>query len=138
MRGIQCTFTGKCGQDAELKTSKSGKPWLSVSVVVDMEASEEATTWVRVAVFGQLATRLYPELKKGTEVYCEGRLRLDSWTGRDGRERTGLSVAAAKVEVLGKIGFDPYQRKPTDETRAPLKQPELEGQGRREREDLPF
>jgi hypothetical protein len=50
MRGIQCAFTGKCGQDAELKTSKSGKPWLSVSVAVDMEASEEATTWVRLAV----------------------------------------------------------------------------------------
>jgi Single-strand binding protein family len=83
VRGIQCAFTGTLGQDAELKTSKSGKPWLSVSVAVDMEASEEATTWVRVAVFGEMATRLYPELKKGTEVYCEGRLKLDSWTGRD-------------------------------------------------------
>jgi single-strand DNA-binding protein len=73
VRGIQCAFTGTLGQDPELKTSKSGKPWGSFSVAID-EASEEATTWVRVAVFGQLATRLYPELKKGTEVYCEGRL----------------------------------------------------------------
>jgi single-strand DNA-binding protein len=77
MRGIQAAFTGKCGQDAELKTSKSGKPWLALHVAVDAEASEETTTWVRVAVFGQLATELHPELKKGTEVYCEGRLRLD-------------------------------------------------------------
>ena len=95
-----------------------------------MEASEEATTWVRVAVFGALATRLYPELKKGTEVYCEGRLKLDSWTGRDGRERSGLRVAAAKVEVLGRIGYDPYQRKPKPEPFSP-KQPEFE-------QDLPF
>ena len=106
MRGIQCAFTGKLGQDAELKTSKSGNPWLSFSVAVD-EASEESTTWIRIAVFGELATRLHPELKKGTEVYCEGRLKLDSWTGRDGRERSGLSVAASRVEVLGGIGFDP-------------------------------
>ena len=35
----------------------------------------------QVAVFGQLATELHPMLKKGAEVYCEGRLRLDSWTG---------------------------------------------------------
>jgi single-strand DNA-binding protein len=130
VKGIQAAFTGKLGQDAELKTSKSGKPWLSVSVAIDMETSEEATTWVRIAVFGELATRLYPELKKGTEVYCEGRLKLDSWTGKDGRERSGLPVAAAKVEVLGRIGFDPYQRKPKPE-------PHPEGQGPTE-QDLPF
>jgi single-strand DNA-binding protein len=136
MRGIQCAFTGTLGQDAELKTSKSGKSWLSVSVAVDMEASEEATTWVRVAVFGQLATRLHPELRKGTEVYCEGRLKFDSWTGRDGRERSGLSVAGSRVEVLGRIGFDPHQRKPKSEP--PLvAQQEFEGQGRTEH-DLPF
>jgi single stranded DNA-binding protein len=137
MKGIQCAFTGKLGQDAELKTSKHDKPWSSFSVAVDMEASEEATTWVRVAVFGEMATRLCPELKKGTEVYCEGRLRLDSWTGRDGREHSGLRVAAAKVEVLGRIGYDPYQRKPKPEP-PPLNHPELEGQGRSSMEDLPF
>jgi hypothetical protein len=64
-------------------------------------------------------------------------LRLDSWTGKDGRERSGLRVAAAKIEVLGRIGFDPSQRRPT-ETRAPLNQPELEGHGCREGEDLSF
>jgi single-strand DNA-binding protein len=133
MKGIQCAFTGKCGQDAELKTSKSGKPWLSVSVAID-EASEEATTWARVVVFREMATRLYPELKKGTEVYCEGRLKLDSWTGRDGRERSGLSVGASRVEVLGRIGVDSQSRKPEEPRGA---QPELGGHSRAE-EDLPF
>jgi hypothetical protein len=110
---------------------------LTGELTLDMETSEETTTWVRVAVFGALATRLYPELKKGTEVYCEGRLKLDSWTGRDGRERSGLRVAAAKVEVLGRIGFDPHQRKPKSES-PPLEQPEIEGHGRSTMEDLPF
>jgi single-strand DNA-binding protein len=137
MKNIQCAFTGKLGQDAELKISKSGKPWSSVSVAVDMEASEEATTWVRVAVFGELATRLHPDLKKGTEVHVEGKLRLESWTGKDGKERTGLSVAGSRVDVLGRIGYDPYQRKPKPEPH-PLNHPELEGQGRSSMEDLPF
>jgi single-strand DNA-binding protein len=136
MKGIQCAFTGVLGRDPELRVSKAGKPWLSLHVAID-EASEEATTWVRVAVFGEMATRLCPELKRSTKVYCEGRLRLDSWTGKDGRERSGLRVAAAKIEVLGRIGFDPSQRRPT-ETRAPLNQPELKGHGCREGEDLPF
>ena len=136
MKGVRCAFTGKCGQDASLHTSKAGKPWLALHVAVDAEASEEATTWVRVAVFGELTTRLRPELKKGTEVYCEGRLRLECWVGRDGRERGGLSVAVAKLVVLGRIGFDPYPWGPT-EARAPVEQTKFEGQGRTE-QDLPF
>jgi single-strand DNA-binding protein len=133
MKGIQSAFTGRLGQDPELKTSKHGNPWLSFSVAVD-ETSEEAITWVRVAVFGQLATDLHPDLKKATEVYVEGRLRLESWTGRDGRERSGLSVVGSRVEVLGKIGPDHHPRKPEP---APLKHHAFEGQGRTE-QDLPF
>lgn len=129
MRGIQCALTGKLHQDVELKTSKTGKPYLTFSVAIDMEASEEATTWARVVVFGGLATELHPALRKGAEVYVEGKLRLESWTGRDGRERTGLSVAAARVEVLGKIGFDPAPREP---------EPPPEGHGRGSMQDLPF
>jgi single-strand DNA-binding protein len=133
VKGIQAAFTGKLGQDAELKTSKHGNPWLSLHVAVD-GASEEATTWIRVVVFGEMATELHPALKKGAEVYVEGKLRLESWVGKDGRERTGLSVAGSRVEVLGRIGFDSQSRKPEEPRGA---QPEPEGHGRAE-EGLPF
>jgi single-strand DNA-binding protein len=135
MKGIVCAFTAKCGQDAELKTSKSGKPWASFSVAADDDGEREATTWVRVVMFGEWATELHPELKKGAEVYCEGRLRLEFWTGRDGRERSDLSVTVAKLVVLGQIGFDPTSRK-SEEARGA--QPELEGHGRADDDGLPF
>jgi single-strand DNA-binding protein len=77
MKGIVGAFTGKCGQDAELKTSKAGKPWLSFSVAADDDGEREATTWVRVVVFGEMATQLHPALRKGAEVYVEGKLRLE-------------------------------------------------------------
>jgi single-strand DNA-binding protein len=134
VKGIQAAFTGTCGQDAELKTSKAGKPWLSFSVAIDTEGEAPGTTWARVVVFGGLATERHPALQKGAEVYVEGKLRLESWTGKDGRERTGLSVTASRVEVLGRIGFDSQSRKPEEPRGA---QPELEGQGRTE-QDLPF
>jgi single-strand DNA-binding protein len=105
-------------------------------VAIDAEGEAEGATWARVVVFGGLATERHPTLQKGAEVYVEGKLRLESWTGKDGRERSGLSVAAAKVEVLGRIGFDPYQRKPT-ETHPPVAHHEFEGQGHAE-QDLPF
>jgi single-stranded DNA-binding protein len=58
--------------------------------------------WVSVAVFEEKALAL-AGLAKGAEVYVEGRLSL-TWAGKDGQQRTGLSVSAWRVEVLGRIG----------------------------------
>jgi single-stranded DNA-binding protein len=55
------------------------------------------------AVFEEKA-RALAGLAKGVEVYLEGRLSMNAWTGRDGAERTGLSVTAWQVMALGPIG----------------------------------
>jgi Single-strand binding protein family len=47
------------------------------------------TPWVRVAYFGEGAESLVGRLQKGVEVYCEGRLKLDTWTAKDGVRRKG-------------------------------------------------
>jgi single-strand DNA-binding protein len=105
MRGIHAAFEGRLGRDAELRATKQGKPWLSFSLAVDTEGEEDAlTTWVRVAYFGEDAESLSGRLQRGVEVYCEGRLKLDTWTAKDGLKRTGLSVVAWKVVPLGQIG----------------------------------
>jgi single-stranded DNA-binding protein len=44
------------------------------------------------------------ELKKSDRCYIEGTIKLDSWTGNDGTERHGLSVAAFKCEPTHRIG----------------------------------
>lgn len=41
---------------------------------------------------------------KGDRVCVEGRLKLDTWNGKDGKERSDLKVAAWKLERLGEIG----------------------------------
>ena len=60
--------------------------------------------WVRVAVFGDRAQELADSLHKGDQIYVEGRLKLDTWTGKDGQQHAGLSVAAWKTEKLAQIG----------------------------------
>jgi single-stranded DNA-binding protein len=57
-----------------------------------------------VAYFGEEAESLVGRLQRGAEVYCEGRLRLDTWTSKDGLKRTGLSVVAWRIVPLGQIG----------------------------------
>jgi single-stranded DNA-binding protein len=63
MRGTHAAFEGQLGREAELRTIKQGKPWLSFSLAVDTEGEDDAlTTWVRVAYFGEDAESLVGRL----------------------------------------------------------------------------
>jgi single-stranded DNA-binding protein len=53
-------------------------------------------TWVSVAVFEEKAPNARGA-RQGGEVYVEGRLSLNAWTGHDGEKRTGLSVGGDAV-----------------------------------------
>lgn len=59
---------------------------------------------------------------KGDRVYVEGRLKLESWTAKDSAQRSGLKVAAWKVERIGEIG----KNKPT-EKKAPAESAQARG-----------
>ena len=85
---IDCAFFGALVGDAELKTSKAGKQYLRFRVAV---GSGDDMQFVGVMLFGDAADELR-DATKGTRVYCEGRLKLDMWTGQDGAERHGLSA----------------------------------------------
>jgi len=106
MNGIHCALTGRLPADAELKYTSTGKALLNFSLAVDDAKHKEgdATEWVRVTVWEEQAERLADRLKKGSEVYVEGRLKLNAWNTADGEQRTGLNVSAGTCEVLGAIG----------------------------------
>jgi single-strand DNA-binding protein len=97
---IDCAFFGFLAADAETRVSKAGKPWVRLRVGV---GKDDDLQWISVAVFGQ-AAEVAARLKKGDRVYVEGSIKLDTWTGNDGTERHGLSVAAFKCERTHAIG----------------------------------
>lgn len=107
MIGIEAAFTGRIGKTPQMKTSKAGRPWCTFSVAVDDAERDDAdnaqATWVSIAAFGETAENIVT-FEKGTRVYCEGTLRLSSWSGQDGAERTGLQLAARVVQPMGVIG----------------------------------
>jgi single-strand DNA-binding protein len=110
MNGISAAFTGRLGKDAEVRTTRDGKPWAAFSVAVDTQKdSEAATAWVRVNLFGDRVDELAPKLLKGVEVYVEGRLSLRNWTDPEGKERSGLSLATGEVVIMGQIGKRPRE-----------------------------
>jgi single-stranded DNA-binding protein len=97
---IECAFHGRLAADAERRTSQAGNVWTRMRVAV---GDGDHTQWVSVAVFGDVADSA-ADLKKGDRVYVEGSIKIDTWRGSDGTERTGLSVASRKIERTHRIG----------------------------------
>jgi single-stranded DNA-binding protein len=114
---IDCAFFGFLAADAEQRTSQAGKAWVRLRVGC---GKDEQIQWVSVAVFGK-AAEAAAKLKKGDRCYVEGTIKLDVWTGSDGAERHGLSVAAFKCEQTHRIGRgrDKPQRDNTGQDQAP-------------------
>jgi single-stranded DNA-binding protein len=97
---IDCAFYGFVAADAEQRTSAAGKVWVRLRIGV---GKDDAMQWVSVAVFGK-AAETAGALKKGDRIYCEGTIKLDTWTGNNGVERHGLSVASFKLDRTHRIG----------------------------------
>ena len=103
---IDCAFFGFVAADADARTSKAGKAWTRLRVGV---GKDDEVQWVSVAVFGKAAESA-AGLKKSDRCYVEGTVRLDTWQGKDGVERHGLSVAAFTCERTHEIGRNRLKR----------------------------
>ena len=112
---IECALFGVLGRDAESKTSKNGKQYLRLNIRC---GDGESLQWVNAMVFGDDVPELAARLEKGSRVYIEGTLRLDSWTGQDGAERHGLSVMSWHCK-LAAIGRNRPKRESSDSEQRP-------------------
>ena len=117
MNGLTGACTGRLGNDPDLAYTVAGKPRLTFNLAVDENttATEDRaapeTQWVRVTVWGDTATQLAEQLRKGSACYVEGRVRLDRWTDKaTGEPRAGLSVSAWRCDVHGAIGKNAPRR----------------------------
>jgi single-stranded DNA-binding protein len=100
MTGIECALFGTLTRDADCRTSKAGKPFTLLNVVV---GDGDARQFVSVIVFGDSAVTV-ARLEKGRRVYIEGRVEVSEWTGQDGVKRSGLKVTSFHAIEVFKIG----------------------------------
>jgi single-stranded DNA-binding protein len=98
--GIECAFFGALTKDADQRTSKTGKPFTLLNVVV---GDGDGRQFVSVIVFGDAAIKV-ASLEKGRRVYIEGKVEINEWTGQDGVKRSGLKVASFNAMEVSKIG----------------------------------
>ena len=65
---------------------------------------QERTEWHRVAFFGKLAEIAGEYLKKGSQVYVEGRLQTRKWQDKDGQDKYTTEIIADRMQMLGSRG----------------------------------
>lgn len=102
-------IVGNLGRDPEIKYTQSNVPVANFSVATseswkDKNSGEwqEKTEWHRVVAWRHLAERAERYLKKGKQVYVEGRLETRKWTGQDGQEKYTTEIIADQLMLLGR------------------------------------
>jgi single-strand DNA-binding protein len=104
-------LVGNLGRDPETRYSPDGAAITNVSIATtdtwkDKASGEkqEKTEWHRVVFFDRLAEIAGEYLKKGSQVYVEGRLQTRKWTDKEGHERFTTEIRAERMQMLGSRG----------------------------------
>src|SRR5712664_2100552 len=100
-------LVGNLGRDPELRYTPQGTPVCSFTLATNERRKDKAgemqdvTTWFRVTLWGRQAETASQYLTKGRQVYIEGRLRVEEYTDRDGKQRHSLEVHATDMQFIG-------------------------------------
>jgi single-strand DNA-binding protein len=111
-RGInKVILIGHLGQDPEVKYMPSGAAVANVSIATteswkDKNSGEkqDRTEWHKVVFFARLAEIVGEYLRKGSQVYVEGRLQTRKWQDKNGQDRYTTEIVANEMQMLGGKG----------------------------------
>jgi len=109
MRGInKAIIVGSLGQDPDMKYTSGGAAIANISVATseswkDKESGEkqEKTEWHRIVFFGKLAEIVGQYLKKGSQVYVEGKIQTRKWQDKEGNDRYSTEIVGGEMQMLG-------------------------------------
>jgi single-strand DNA-binding protein len=101
-------LVGNLGRDAEVTASASGVSIARFSLATTFRRKdsrsgnwEDRTEWHRIVLLGKQADSLRDYLKKGKQVYVEGRIETRSWDDKDGQKRYMTEIIADRIQLLG-------------------------------------
>ncbi len=109
MAGVnKVIIVGNLGNDPEVKYTPSGSAIATISIATseqwkDKQTGEqrEKTEWHRVVMFNRLGEIAGEYLRKGSQVYIEGRLRTNKWQDQSGNDRYTTEIVANTMQMLG-------------------------------------
>ena len=99
---------GNCGRDPEVRYLPSGSAVATVTLATSTRRKDKATgemvedtQWHRLNFFDRLAEICGEYVKKGTQIYVEGRLKYGKYTDKDGIERNTVDITVNEMQLLG-------------------------------------
>ncbi len=150
-RGVnKVILIGNLGQDPQSRAMPSGKAVVNLRVATsdqwrDKQTGEnkEATEWHNVVMFDRLAEIAAEYLRKGSQIYVEGRIRTRKWQDKEGNDRYTTEIVANEMNMLGgRGGGDRGMGSAPDRSRerseAPAARAEAAGVAESFDDDIPF
>ena len=147
-RGInKVILVGNLGRDPEMRYTPNGAAVANVTIATsdswkDKQTGEqqERTEWHRVVFFNRLAEIVGEYLKKGSQVYVEGRLQTRKWQDQSGQDRYTTEIVASEMQMLGGRGGGGGMAGPADDMGFDQSQPAQKAQPAADDfdDDIPF
>jgi single-strand DNA-binding protein len=133
MKGVnKVILVGTCGQDPEVRYLPNGNAVTNLSLATSEQWNDkqsgqkvEKTEWHRVSMFGKLAEIAGEYLRKGSQVYIEGKLQTREWE-KDGIKRYTTEIVVdmqGRMQLLGGKPQDGDQRQAHPQAAAARQQP---------------
>ena len=98
---------GRLGRDPEVRHMPNGEAVCNFSIATSETwkdqngQKQERTEWHNITLYRRLAEVAGQYLKKGSQVYIEGRIQSRKYTGKDGIERTAYEIIGSEMKMLG-------------------------------------
>ena len=111
-RGVnKVILVGNLGADPETRSMPSGMTVTNIRIATSESwkdktsgAQQERTEWHSVALFGRLGEIAAEYLRKGSQVFVEGKLRTRKWQDKTGNDRFTTEIIADNMQMLGARG----------------------------------
>jgi single-strand DNA-binding protein len=108
-RGVnKVILIGTLGSDPETKYMPSGGAVVNISIATNESwidkntgQKQERTEWHRIVAFNRLAEIMGQYLRKGSQVYIEGKLQTRKWQDQSGQDRYTTEILANEMQMLG-------------------------------------
>ena len=96
---------GNVGKDPDVRHLEGGVTTATFTLATTERFKDrEQTEWHNIVVWRQLADLADKYIRKGSQIYVEGRIRTRSWDGQDGQKRYTTEIVADAIQLLGRRG----------------------------------
>ncbi len=134
---------GRLGKDPEMRYAPSGTAIATFSIATNHRQKSEGewiekTEWHNILGFGKTAEFMGEYLKKGKQVFIEGRLQTSSWEDQQGQKKYKTEILVNEVQLVGGKNSGDFNSPVTAESNSEAPEKKAPESASEEEDDLPF